>query len=116
MLWNLPISLKVKCFSWLLLKDRFAVRDRLFWMGVIQEKENVCPICGERKKENWHLFVHYGQIYMLWARVAKLWGVNFVGAEGIGMNFDVWCHALPKGQRESIWIIAFVASKEYGHF
>lgn len=35
--------------------------------------------------------------------MAKLWDLNFVGAEDVGMSFDIWCQALPKGLRELIW-------------
>lgn len=78
-LWALPIPLKVKCFSWLFLQDRVALRERFYRLGLIQEKGKLCPICGEGREEGYHLFIHCSRIYRLWRKVARLWDLTFVG-------------------------------------
>lgn len=62
----------------------------------------MCPMRGEDREERQHLFVHCGKVYRLWVRVAKMCELNFVGANNVGSNFDVWCHAHPKGPTEII--------------
>lgn len=57
-LWDLPILLKVICFSSLLLKDRLVVRGGLQHMGLIQKEGYVCPICGDGNEDSQNLFVH----------------------------------------------------------
>lgn len=56
MLWNLLVLLKVKCFDWLLLRERVAARNRLQVMGVAVEEGNVYAICGEVKVDCRHFF------------------------------------------------------------
>lgn len=111
LLWAMPVYMKVKCFVWLLLKDRLALRGRLYRLGLIQEEGNLCPLCWEVSEVGFHLFIHYSKIYRLWGRVARLWDLTFVGTRDVPSCFNVWCHAMPKGNRESIWKMTFLALK-----
>lgn len=39
----------------------------------------------------------------------KLMGLKFCEAGDVTSCFHIWCHALPKGSRELIWKLEFVA-------
>lgn len=71
-LWGLPAPLKVKCFVWLLLRDRVAVRERLLRLGVIEVDRSSCPLCGTVVESCWHLFMHCDRVYKLWSRLTNL--------------------------------------------
>lgn len=43
LLWELLVPLKVKSFDWLLLRERVAMRDKLYNLEVGGVEENVCP-------------------------------------------------------------------------
>lgn len=45
----------------------------------------------------------------MWASVAKLWTLHFVGAGNVASYFEIWCHVLPKAPREMVRKMAFVA-------
>lgn len=47
-----PVPLKVKCFTWLLLKNRLAMRARLFCLGLVKEEGVACPICGDGREQS----------------------------------------------------------------
>lgn len=79
MLLALSVSLKVKCFSWLLFRDRLAIKEIVFHFGLIQDEGSTCPICGEDREDIHHIFIQCSRIYRLWARVTNLWVLNFVG-------------------------------------
>lgn len=98
----LSIPLKMKCFMWLLLKDRLALRGRLPRLGFVQDEGFVCLLCGVEREESHNLFIHCSRIYSLWGRVAKLWDWNFVGTRNMGSCLDMWCYAVQKGSRELI--------------
>lgn len=49
----------------------------------------VCPIHKEGKDVSRHLFLHCDIVYKVWASVASLWGVNFVGARDVASIFEV---------------------------
>lgn len=49
LLWSFLVPLKVKRFGWLLL------RDMLQFLGVIQEEEDICPICEVGREDSRHL-------------------------------------------------------------
>lgn len=108
-LWEMSVSIKVKCFVWLFLKDRIALMGRLLQLGVIQEERNVCPICGDDKDESRRLFVQCVWVYRMWAKVVQLWGMNFVGARDIATTCDIWFHAISSGPKRLIWRVAFLA-------
>lgn len=71
-LWGMLVPMGVKCFIWLGLRVKIAVRDMLQHLGIIQEEENVCPICGDGMEESRHLFVHYSRVYMMWSKLVQL--------------------------------------------
>lgn len=52
LVWSIPKPLKVKCFVRFVLRDRLMIRDRLYRMQVVQESENVCPLCGSGKENS----------------------------------------------------------------
>lgn len=58
-------------------EGKVTVRDRLQRLGIIQENVNVCPFC-EAGKEQSHLFIQCKLVYKMWARMAKIWDMNFV--------------------------------------
>lgn len=109
MLWGLLVLLKVKCFSWLLLKSRLALRERFNHWGVIQKEGIGFPICGVDREESHHPFFHCSKMYRLWARVADLWDLAFFGVGDVPSKFDILCHGLPKENRDLMWKIPFVA-------
>lgn len=39
------------------------------------------PFCSVSKEENSHLFVYCDKVDILWARIVRLWNMNFVGLE-----------------------------------
>lgn len=91
------------------MEDILAVRGRLQRLGLVLEEGNTCHVCRVGKKKICHLFVHCGRTYKLWARVAKMWSLNFVRARDVGTNFDIWCHVIPKDLRAPFWRMTFVA-------
>lgn len=76
-------------------------------MGVAQEEENLCPICNEEKEKSKHR-VHCGRVYGVWAKVAKLWDLNFVGDRNVVTTFDVLFDVLPKGEKLRLWQMACI--------
>lgn len=82
------VPLKVKCFIWLVIRDRVAVRDILQRLGLVQGEGNVCSICNEGKEDSRHIFVHCVRVYKVWARVANTWNMNFVGGKRCGFKFE----------------------------
>lgn len=56
-IWDLPVPLKVECFTWLLIKDKLVVRGRLQRLGYVLEEGNVCPICGVDKEESHRIYI-----------------------------------------------------------
>lgn len=91
----MSVPLKVKYFVWLVMRDRIAVMNRLQRPEVVQESR--------------HIFVHCGRVYMVWVRVAKLWHMNYVGAQDVVRNLEVWFNMFPKGQKSCIWQVACIA-------
>lgn len=77
------IPLKTKCFGWLFLRDRIAVRDKLQILGVVHEDENVCLFHIVGKEDNQHLFIHFDHVYSVWSRVARLWRLYFAWVEDV---------------------------------
>lgn len=41
-------------------------------------------------------------MYRVWARVAKIWDLTFMGAGDNVTNFDIWFHAFSRGLKERI--------------
>lgn len=89
---ELLIPLKVKCFVWLVLRDRVVVRDRILKLGIVQTEGNVCPLCNEGVEDLKHIFVHCDRVYRVWARNLKLWNLNFVGVGDARTTFNFWFH------------------------
>lgn len=52
LLWDFLVSLKVRCFGWLLLRDKLAVMDRLQFMGFIQAEGNFCCFCEDDREDS----------------------------------------------------------------
>lgn len=92
-MWQLSVPIKVKCFVWLVLKDRFIVKDMLSKLANVQTDESVCLLCNEDIEDSKHLFVHYARVYRVQGRVAKLWNLNFVWAGDITTTLNVWFHS-----------------------
>lgn len=59
----------------------------------------MCAICAEEREDNRHSFLHCGRVYKMWARLAWIWGLNFVGLGDKGTNFDVWVHIMLWGTK-----------------
>lgn len=78
---------KVKCFAWLFLRNKIAMRDRLLILDVIAANGSACPICDRDSETGQHIFLHCDRIYKLW--LASLWGRNFVGASDMTTCFEV---------------------------
>lgn len=45
----------------------------------------------------------------MWFRVAKLWGLYYVGVQVVFISFDAWFHIV-EGFKLTIWQMAFLAS------
>lgn len=88
---------------------RIIVRDRLQQLEIVQEDENVYPICRDGRQESWHFFVHCARVYKVWARVTMLWEMTFVGLGNVVSTFDLWSHAYPNGSKVFLWCLAFIA-------
>lgn len=80
---------------WLVIRDRVAIKDKLQGLEMVQEG-NMLPIYNEGKDESKHVFVHCDWVYRLWARVTKLWNMNFIEVGDVITTLDVWFHTFPR--------------------
>lgn len=74
----MSVPFKVKCFVWLVLKNRVTVKNRLqrLGFGTDQGGGECVPLCRDGREDSLHLFLCCNRICKVWDRLVKLWSMN----------------------------------------
>lgn len=83
----------MKMFIWLLLKGRLLVREKLVRLNLLNNHENLYPLCGQAREDLAHLFILYREVSLLWYTIAFFWEVPIVLHNSILGLFDYWFYS-----------------------
>lgn len=106
---GIHVSVKVKSFTWLLLKGKVPMTDKLARLNLIGEQQNTCPLRSQPREDINHLFVHYSRINPLWYKAALMWDIATIHPNSVLGYYEYWFHTKLSIRKILAWCIAFFA-------
>ena len=108
--WCKLVPPRVQFLLWLVLHGKVHTRDRLARKGILQESQNVCPLCHSDKETASHLFIHCRLSHVLWTVAFEAWGVQLAVPGSPISLLRMWLHTPVRGKlKRKLWKMAFFA-------
>ena len=96
--WCKWVPPRVQFTVWLALLRKLHTRDRLVRRNVLNEDQNICPICHREAETDAHLLLQCQYTRPVWVEAMQVWRVEMILPNDPPTLFKMWLDTHIKGR------------------